>query len=101
MQQRKKGHESLLELNPLLPIRSRKRLIYLPCADVSLLNDAVVVANKSAIISERTENGQLLYVGIIKHIPEGNYYATTPQRRPRGFTIHGRDVTEIDLRNSQ
>jgi hypothetical protein len=68
-------------------------------ADESLVNDAVVVEDKSAIISERTEKGQRLYTGIIKGIKTGNHHATTPHRNPRGFTIQTRDVTEIDWRN--
>jgi len=64
-----------------------------------LAGDAVLVGSKSAYISERTEMGQLLYVGIIKNIPAGNHSATTPHRLPRTFTIHERDITEIDLRD--
>lgn len=68
-------------------------------ADKSLVNEAVIASDRSVIISERTEKGQNLYIGIIKDLPAGNHYATTPQRQPRGFTIHKREVTEIDLRN--
>lgn len=68
-------------------------------ADKSLVNETVIVSDRSVIVSERTEKGQNLYVGIIRDLTAGNYYATTPQRLSRGFTIHKRDVTEIDLRN--
>lgn len=65
------------------------------------MNDPVVVGDKSAIISEHTEKGQRLYIGIIRDIKAGNAYATTPHRNARGFTIHAREVTEIDLRDGQ
>ena len=68
-------------------------------ADKSLVNETVIVSDRSVIISERTEKGHNLYVGIIRDLPVGNYNATTPQRPSRRFTIQKRDVTEIDLRN--
>ena len=72
------------------------------CTNKSLAGEAVIVPginNKMCYISERTETGQTLYVGIIKDIPEGNYSAMTAHGYGRPITIHVREVTEVDLRN--
>ena len=70
-------------------------------ANKSLAGEVTVpgINNKMCYISERTEAGQTLYVGIIKDIPEGNYSAITAHGYGRPITIHAREVTEVDLRN--
>lgn len=70
-------------------------------ADKSLVSQFVSVEQRTCYISERTEKGKILYIGIIKDIPKGNYSAITSQLPPRQITIYTREVTEVDLRNNQ